>query len=287
MPLYEDLTPEAIFVAKKLAGECAESFLDTTVFGNLSGCLRCNVMDRAMIRERILTPYDSLLIFYSQYAFVKRGKDRLTLSRAAASALKRAASPENYQELLNEPNGLRLWDCFLAACSDMQCKSSEDLNRGVIQGMLELSQEIFREDGVGSLTQWIVQTATSTHRIEPLFDRIVDIRGIGPKVASTFLRDMALIFELEPGIEKVDRLYLQPIDRWVRAFACKLVPELGDSHSAPDWVIAGKIARLSRMVEVQGARLNIGCTAFGLSDVHDPSQIDQAIESLLSTANQY
>lgn len=53
--------------------------------------------------------------------------------------------------------------------------------------------------------------------------KLVNIRGIGPKIASLFLRDVAIRYENELRLAKDnDRWLLQPIDIWVRRIVIHL-----------------------------------------------------------------
>lgn len=47
------------------------------------------------------------------------------------------------------------------------------------------------------------------------FDRLNRVRGVGPKIASFFLRDVAVWFKIEPV---KDREILQPVDVWVQRY---------------------------------------------------------------------
>jgi hypothetical protein len=75
------------------------------------------------------------------------------------------------------------------------------------------------------------------------------IRGVGPKIASFFLRDVALHYGLEPA---EDRHLLQPIDLWVRRFARMLDRSL---DGKPDPVVARWIVDRSQRPELANAGL--------------------------------
>ncbi len=65
--------------------------------------------------------------------------------------------------------------------------------------------------------------------------QLMTIRGIGTKIASFFLRDLAIWFDLDPD---TDRALLQPIDLWVRRFVGMLDPTATVSDAAvTDWII--------------------------------------------------
>ena len=58
--------------------------------------------------------------------------------------------------------------------------------------------------GLRAMTVWLKPTTNSTR-----------IRGVGRKIASFFLRDTALRYQIEPA---TDRHLLQPGDLWIRRF---------------------------------------------------------------------
>lgn len=57
-------------------------------------------------------------------------------------------------------------------------------------------------------------------RVERAFEQLRLVRGIGPKITSFFLRDLAVWFKIEP---LRDREWLQPIDCWVRRYVASLI----------------------------------------------------------------
>jgi hypothetical protein len=71
------------------------------------------------------------------------------------------------------------------------------------------------------------------------------IRGIGPKIASFFLRDVAICYEIGPD---QDRELLQPVDRWILRFAQLLDDQLPRSAvsqwmaNAGMWYFGARIA---------------------------------------------
>jgi hypothetical protein len=61
--------------------------------------------------------------------------------------------------------------------------------------------------------------ASRRSQIRGIWERIKNIRGIGPKIASFFLRDIFVQFELNLS---QDRWLLQPVDIWVRRTVFKI-----------------------------------------------------------------
>lgn len=249
----------------------ADHAIEQQLLPSLASASRAPDATQASVAEAMAHPYTALLAFYAHYAFARRGKDREDLSAMAVTAFKRVTTPETISELMEHEDGHAVWESFCQVCAERQRKNSEQLNRGLIAGMVELAQEVFDLDGVGSITQWVVNGVEQTGRIEPVFLRIVDIRGVGPKTTSTFLRDITWLYDLEDQLDHADRLYVQPVDRWLRLAAPLLVPE-PNIETSVDWIIAGKVAKYARRAGVSGIRLNLGNSAFGSREVREPGR---------------
>lgn len=278
---FQAIDSEALILLRVLSGDRADRYLAEITLPHLQSALRAPSPRLDDIRAELRDPYSCVRAFYSHYAFARRGKDRDELGQIASVALSRIASKETFAEVLSEPNGESIWQAFSEICVERKRKNPEQLNQGLIAGILELAQEIFRHDGVGSIAQWIERSVMATDRIEAPFLRLVDIRGVGPKTTSTFLRDVCFLLNLEDQLDPKDRLFIQPIDRWTRQVAEIVVPELRDHHAA-DWVIAGKLAKYTRRAGVSGIRFNMGTTYFGLREARDLARVRPALRELLS-----
>jgi hypothetical protein len=213
------------------------------------------------VRSALRDPYLCLRSFLGFYAFSRRGKDRVDTANAAVAALDEVMG-DNPKPFLLASDASAMWAAFEEQCTINKRKPQEQLNVGLVAGIPELAQEIFRSDGVGSIAEWIEGTVVRTSRIEDQFMRIVDIRGVGPKVASVFLRDIVFLFSLEDQIDPIDRLYVQPLDKWTRTIAPAIIEEPGIDHSA-DWILAGKMAKYTRKSGISGVRFNMGVAALG------------------------
>ena len=278
------LDPRAQLIIQKVAGEYADKYLSDYVLPHFQRLLKLPDSEIATVREALDHPVSSLLVFFGHYAFARRGKDRDDLSSAALLAIHRLFADRDPAEILKLDDGTELWTIFDKVCEDRGRKSNEAQNRGLLQGILELSQEVYRADGVGSIAAWVVDAAEDTGRIEEEFNRIVDIRGVGPKSTSTFLRDVIQIFGCEDQIDPADRIYFQPVDRWLRAIAQIIVPE-PNMDQAADWIVAGKVSKYTRRAGVSGIRFNMGTTHFGQRVVKDPERFEAEIANLVRSAN--
>jgi hypothetical protein len=78
--------------------------------------------------------------------------------------------------------------------------------------------------------------AIADDRVSDVHTEVCRVRGVGRKLASFFLRDVALRFGLAPD---TDRWLLQPVDLWVRRFTELLNLERGMSvRAVAEWVVA-------------------------------------------------
>lgn len=277
---YVELNPRSVAIMRAFAGDRADRYIGEVWLPSLEHASRAESASLKDIRAAIALPYNCLSAFFAHYAFARRGKDREELAQMAVQALRRTCAPQDFAEVLAESDGNRVWENFSAICLERKRKNSEQLNRGLIAGIVELAQEIYQLDGVGSIAGWIVRGVLQTDHIEPQFLRIVDIRGVGPKTTSMFLRDVCYLFNLEDQLDHADRLYIQPIDRWLRLAAAMIVPEI-DSESAVDWVIAGKLAKYTRHAGLSGIRFNMGASYFGTREVRDPERWKPCLANLL------
>ncbi len=274
-----ELDPRAIKVFKRVAEDFGKKYADEFLYPHLRRVLGIEQEDPDLIREAYMTSRGSLLAFYCHYAFARRGKDRDELADFASEAVKRVQGDSDFDEVMRLDDGTPLWDAFAAICLEKRRKNNEAQNRGLIQGMLELEQEIYQSDRVGSIANWMLNGIAQSRRLEPQFERIVDIRGVGPKSTSTFMRDVVYMFGYEDKVEPADRIYIHPIDRWLRLMARYLVPE-PNMEKAADWIIAGKVSKYSRRAGVSGIAFNMGSTYFGQKIVKDPSRFEEMLKKV-------
>lgn len=66
-----------------------------------------------------------------------------------------------------------------------------------------------------NIFNWSVDSIRTNHCSEA-FRTMTDIYAIGDKLATFYLRDVALVSDLEPTIRPESYIYFQPIDTWVK-----------------------------------------------------------------------
>jgi hypothetical protein len=265
-------------VIRAMAGPRADRYISDVLIGPLSRTCHSGASTSELV-DSLDDPIASLRCVYHHYAFARRGKERAELSEIAIEAL--ADTSQDAIPILEQHNGQRIWEAFVAACVRHNKRPLEQLNVGVIAGLTELAQEIKRNGQSGSIHRWIVESVQETGIVEPLFMRIVDIRGVGPKLASLILRDAVFLGGVEDKLENTEHIYLQPIDRYVRQIAPYIVEE-PEEADAPDWVLAGKIAKYVRLAGCSGIRFSMGVAYFGVREASNPIHFDATLQRLIS-----
>jgi len=87
----------------------------------------------------------------------------------------------------------------------------------------------------------IARSALAEGRVRQAFERLDRVRGVGPKIAPFFLRDVAVRFGIAPTH---DRELLQPVDRWVRRYVTMLAGDTvaGSDSRVARWICANSAA---------------------------------------------
>ncbi|HMS54757.1 MAG TPA: hypothetical protein PKA27_05105 [Fimbriimonadaceae bacterium] len=264
-----------------LAGPWASAYINDQLLPNLARACRASTPTLDDVRPALSHPFRCLEAIYRHYAFSRRGKERAELSDIAVEALYRTTSEEDIPQFLAQSGGQALWANFEAVADERSKKAGAQLNQGPVAGLAELAQEIFRLDGRGSIVDWVVDAVDRSGHLEPEFLRMVDIRGVGPKLTSVFLRDIVFLFDLEDKVDFADRLYLQAVDKWLRQVAPHIIDEPGLDEAA-DWILSGKVAKWARHGGVSGVRLNMGITHFGVVRIGPTGDPRVALTGLLT-----
>jgi len=257
-------------MAVHFADELGQHYLDDHVISSLTR--ECKCAEGRSLSENLKDPFVALEVLFGRYAFARRGRDRDDIAHMTRTALRELVKAKGASTVLEGNDGTALWDIFVDLCAREKRKPNEQQNRGPIQGLLELAQEVYSLDEQGSILDWIREAVLRTGRVEAAFERVVDIRGFGPKNATLLLRDMVAVYDLEDELDRKDHVYLQPIDRWVRLLAAKLDPEVEDNTI--DWIVAGKMSKLAHTHQVSVVKLNMGATYFGQKSVRQPERYD-------------
>ena len=279
MAKFTSMEVEAIL--NRLAGEKAEKFQHEVLFPQMARAARISLPDSQAVREALADPYYAFRVMLGHYAFAKRGNDRVEYSGFALQALDKVlrGNKANFSQFLSSENAPeQLWNAFVAVCQENQRKINEQLNRGLIEGLVGYAARLYAEDGIGNIWMDIQQSIVQSGRVEPIHQKITEIKGIGPKVGALVLRDMVALYNLESTIDAGDYHYLQPIDTWIRRIGPLLSDEIEEKTA--DWVIAGKLAKLCRRNRVSGVRFNQGVQYLAIVELRDLERLKGYLLSL-------
>ncbi|MER3402217.1 MAG: hypothetical protein C4336_03155 [Armatimonadota bacterium] len=268
-------------ILSRIANDKANGFQREVLYPQLARAMRISSSLPEAVREALADPYYAFRAMLGYYAFAKRGNDRLEYSGFALQALERAlnGSKENFPAFLESRDASqKLWEVFVQVCQEHQRKVNEQLNRGLIEGLAGYAQRIYQEDGIGNIWTTIQRDIVRTGRVEPVYNTITEIKGIGPKVGALVLRDMVALYDMESIIDPSDYHYLQPVDTWIRRIGPLLTDEI--TNDTADWVIAGKLSKLCRRNRVSRVRFNQGVQYLAIIEVRHLDHLKDYLRQL-------
>lgn len=275
---------EVNYILRRLSGEKAEKFQSEILYPQLARAMRITSSLPQDVRDVLAEPYYAFRAMLGYYAFAKRGNDRLEYSDYALQALENVlegSKKEGFLHFLAMPDAPQcLWESFVEVCNSNQRKTNEQLNRGIFEGLTGFAQRVYQEDDIGNIWTTIHQAIVRSGRVEPIYQQIVEIKGVGPKVGSLLLRDMVALYDLEPHIETIDYHFLQPVDSWMRRIGPMLTDELEDDSA--DWIIAGKLAKTCRRNHVSGVYFNQGIQYLAIVEVRQIDQVGEYLQRMVS-----
>lgn len=88
-------------------------------------------------------------------------------------------------------------------------------DRHLVAGSLALARDLPQ----GNITKWSVE-AIHNGDIDSVYIRLDEIRSIGDKIITFYLRDLDFLFDFH--LDAADFILLQPIDTWVRQLSEKI-----------------------------------------------------------------
>jgi hypothetical protein len=151
------------------------------------------------------TEREAVELFLRQYAYQRLGASG-DYSRAAAEAIR--SSPDLVPE--------RVWAAFKGLVDGGVNPKVNPLAHSQPERGPRCLLCILRDGGGYRNLVTIAHDALEHGNVEEVHTEIRSIRGVGPKIASFFLRDVAIRYKIELD---EDRDLLQPVDRWVLRFA--------------------------------------------------------------------
>lgn len=232
------------------------------------------VQDQSKVVETIHSDEAALLrALLGFYGFARKGGERAGYADIAVAALNSSldACGGYKQAMRSKGFGDAVWGEFLKNCKAKGIAPNQKLNKGVVLGFVDLAHE-----ARGSFVEWIRRALGAD--IEMLFLILSGIKGLGPKISCFLLRDLAWIFEIEDQLSPEKRLFLQPVDVWVRRTAYELWQEFGDDTEW--WLIALRIASTCYAHGLSGIFFNQGSWYFGAREVKDAARFSREFAKL-------
>jgi len=167
----------------------------------------------------------SLRVFLSVYAFERQGRSP-DYAPAAADMI------DEIREMpLRADAASRAWTRFAEKLNN---KGLNPRNNPLCQGGGKMSAVAFAATLPQPMVAW-ARDMIGGGRVREGYKALQKIRGIGPKIAAFFLRDVAVRYNIAP---QNDRHLLQPVDTWVEFVVRSLSGDVGmDPRSCAEYLV--------------------------------------------------
>jgi len=129
-----------------------------------------------------------------------------------------------------------------------------------------------------NINSWAIELMKSG-RADEAHKKLTQIRGIGPKIASFFLRDIAVAFELYEHDVRFSKS-LQPIDRWTRWGAEAFASEMGMPNPKSTAKCQHVIIETSRQSGTDPLLINTGLWFLGSNFAESNIDFQEALKDL-------
>ena len=217
------------------------------------------------------------LEYFLQDSFARAGGEQAGYGGIAVNALRRCISTVNgYAVFITKENASELaWAEFERICLSQNIGVNRRVNEGVVKGLIRLAQE--SKDYDYNPFQYIRKKVQSA--MTDAFIALTNIKGIADKIAPFLLRDLVCILDLEEKVPLEHRIFIQPVDRWVKKTAICMWADIG--MRASSWGIAMRIVDKCNEFGISGIRFNQGAWKYGTLKVKDVKNLCYKLEELL------
>ena len=188
--------------------------------------------------------------------------------------MERAGSYETF--IIDSSSPQTLWFEFEELCKKENKGANQFVNKSVVKGFVKLAQASFQNNynPFNYMASKIYSSTTDA------FLTLRNIKGIGDKISSFILRDMVCILEVEAEILFEHRIFLQPIDRWVKETAICLWKDF--EERTPNWVTVLRITDKCCEFGVSGVRFNQGAWEHGVNEVKDVKKLCTKLKEIVN-----
>ncbi len=224
--------------------------------------------------------WDSLAVFLEGYAFERQGR-RPDYSHAAFDAL--FACKRQYNGNLSQNVVSSVWQQFQNLLNSEKLNpknnplypSSNPSNLQNISKSLSLIEVVLEKVTPQNILTTYFQNQIDQNNIQPAFNLLKSIRGIGPKIASFYLRDLVDVMSVTSNNTQNVSL-LQPIDTWVeRTVKILCGNQAMDETEVADWIVKTSIQH-----NINPQRVNMGIWFFGSTIVESEYRLKKALNDL-------
>ena len=197
--------------------------------------LRCEPDENTPSIDKVLQLYNKEHLDYTKYGYTTKKK-----ARGHSIELKKALDAE-YPYDSTKPS--------------KKSKTGRKTDREMVIDSLRLVSELTKYDH--SLIKYTIENMKN---IPQVYDTITNIRYVGPKTGSLFIRDAAVFYKLEDRLKENDNQYVQPVDTWVRQM-CERFGWIEENANAKN--IVKTMTQECKKAEVSPLRFNQGLWYLG------------------------
>ncbi|MHB8526996.1 MAG: HhH-GDP family DNA glycosylase [Candidatus Acidiferrales bacterium] len=225
-------------------------------------------------------PWGALGVFLEEYAFERQGRNP-SFAHVASKVVE-----DFSQTPLNDDSAQQCWNQFYELLKSEPNKvnnpmlPSTEPGKGKATNGKKSAIEFALELAPKGLVEW-AKSMLANNKTEEAHARVREIRGIGPKISSFFLRDIACKYRTFPT---ENRHLLQPVDTWVRR--CVRLASGGNEPATEDrdrevaiWIVEhSKQPELANQgmwyfgAQVAGSEFRLSCA---LSSLHAANELMQ------------
>ncbi|NWF87041.1 hypothetical protein HXY32_04450 [Candidatus Bathyarchaeota archaeon] len=216
------------------------------------------------------------LEYFLRNGFARAGGEQAGYGDIAIKALNNCVKSMGSYAIfmIKEDSPEILWFEFEGLCKKQGKGANKRVNEGVIKGFIKLAKESFQNNY--NPFSYVANKIHSS--MTDAFLTLRNIKGIGDKISAFLLRDIVCILDIEAKVRFEHRIFLQPIDRWIKEAAICLWEDLGER--TPNWVIALRIIDKCNDFGVSGVRFNQGAWQYGVTEVKDVGKLRDTLENI-------
>jgi hypothetical protein len=215
------------------------------------------------------------LEFFLQNSFERAGGGRAGYNKLAVQELRACVNDAGgYQNFIQSASPQdEVWRRFKDGSMGSSTGLNQSLNEAVVKGLVILAKESDADDFNPFVR---ISNLAKAAGILSAWGALRAIKGIGDKIASLVVRDIVSIMAFESSISKEERVFLQPVDIWIRR-TVQIIWRL--DGRMPDWALAMRTVSELDKLGLSGVRFNQGAWYYGSEQVRRLESLESEIES--------